>query len=64
LSIIQSQLHLWKWIDLLIINYFVQRVRFSEVKDGLDKAMVDMENTNNYLKKLADYVTSDVVVDD
>jgi hypothetical protein len=49
---------------LLIINYFVQRVRFSEVKDGLDKAMVDMENTNNYLKKLADYVTSDVVVDD
>jgi hypothetical protein len=42
----------------------VQRVRFSEVKDGLDKAMVDMENTNNYLKKLADYVTSDVVIDD
>jgi hypothetical protein len=64
LSIVQSQLHLWKWIDLRFINYFVQRMGFLEVNDALDKAMVGMENASSYLKKLADYVTSDVIVDD
>jgi hypothetical protein len=49
---------------LRFINYFVQRMGFLEVNDGLDKAMVDMENASSYLKKLADYVTSDVIVDD
>jgi hypothetical protein len=42
----------------------VQQARFEEVRQGLEMATRDMEEVGTYLKKFADIVTPEIMVDE